>query len=222
MRCGSGNDGPGVHPKGPKKDISCCVFRKEDEGCAHPIDGNQRIGKMTKKKKKKGKKGKGKKKGKKKDKGKKGKSWGERRFSLRIWFRDYTLQVSALLTILFIIMIVFGGLSLFAYDKYGDSIPEPIDDWVASLHGANDPDDPKYDLCLFPIGGLLVMFSGWYLGDAIVKRRQFEKMLDSESKSEFLENLDELEEMAWKLSSKHEMRVMDKKEELGLKRKRRR
>ena len=154
-------------------------------------------------------------------KDKKGKTWGETKFAFRIFLRDYTLLLSTILTIVCIIMIIFGALALFVYDTHQDWLPLPLRDWVAFLHGANKSTDPKYDLCVFPLGVLIILFSGWYMASDIVKRARFSKIIDTESKAEFLENMDEVEKLAWELSSKHELMVMDKKTELGIDKKRR-
>lgn len=156
-----------------------------------------------------------------KQKRKKTKSWSQRRFSFRIFLRDYSMILSTILVILCILFIVFGALGLFFYDTNSADIPQPVRDWIAFLHGANKPNDPHYDLCLFPVGLLVILVAGWYMGDGIVKRRRFNVLMDIESKFEFIDNLDEIEELAWKIGTKYEILVMDRKEEFGLNKKKR-
>jgi hypothetical protein len=158
---------------------------------------------------------------KKSEKKKKGFSWTEFKFAVRIWLRDYALLFSTIFTIVSIILIVFGALALFLYDTHADMLFQPLKDWIAFIHGAKKASDPHYDLCLFPLGILVLLFAGWYMGSGFVKRTRFNKLIETESKSEFIENMDEIEELAWDLSSKHEMMVVEKKEELGIDKKKR-
>jgi hypothetical protein len=153
---------------------------------------------------------------------KKGKSWNQFTFSFRIWLRDWTLAISTVLTILCIFMIVFGGLALLL-DYHRDWLVDagPIYDWANFLHG-NNHEKNHYDLCVFPLGILVILFAGWYMSADIVKRARFSKLMMTESKSEFLDNMDEIEKLAWELSSKHEMMVVEKKGELGIDLKKRR
>jgi hypothetical protein len=156
-----------------------------------------------------------------KKKKKKGKSWNQIKFAFRIWFRDWTLEITTALTIMCILFIIFGALALWVIDEHGSMIPEPIDGMVMFLHGDNDQ-EMHYDLCLFPTGILIIMFSGWYMADSLYKRSRFNELMETESKSQFLDDLEEVEELAWKLTTRHEMMVVDKKRELGIKKKKRR
>jgi uncharacterized membrane protein YidH (DUF202 family) len=158
---------------------------------------------------------------KKSQKKKKGKSWQETKFSLKIFLRDYTLPLATIFTIISIILIVLSSLALLIYDKHADWLPSPLQDWVGFIHGKAKTNTQQYDLCLMPGGILLLLFTGWYMGYGIWQRNRFKKFMETESKSEFLENLDEVEKLAWDISSKAEMLVVEKKEELGIDKKKR-
>lgn len=134
------------------------------------------------------------------------------------WFktrviRDLMLFWSSLFTMLCVLAIIFGGLSMYKASTPGVTFPEPLGGALDQLHAPQ-----AYDLCLLPLGILLVMFTGYYMGDQIVMRRKFNTLIDTESKARFLENQEELEELAWKLSTKHERIVVDKKKELKIRR----
>jgi hypothetical protein len=134
------------------------------------------------------------------------------------WFktraiRDLMLLWSSLITMLSLFAIIFGGLSIYKASTPGARFPEPLSGILDSLHAPQ-----QVDLCLLPLGMLIVLFSGWYMGDQIVKRKRFNKLIDTESKSKFLDNQDEIEELAWRLSTKHEHIVMEKKKELKIRR----
>ena len=116
---------------------------------------------------------------------------------------------------------MLSSLALLIYDKHADWLPSPLQDWVGFIHGKAKTNTQQYDLCLMPGGILLLLFTGWYMGYGIWQRNKFNKFMETESKSEFLENLDEVEKLAWDISSKAEMLVVEKKEELGIDKKKR-
>ncbi len=69
------------------------------------------------------------------------------------------------------------------------------------------------------VGGIiLVIAGGWYSVDTIRKRREFEEYMESESKREFIKNLRELEELAYKLGEKYQKQLEEKKKEWKIKR----
>ena len=107
---------------------------------------------------------------------------------------------------------MLSSLALLIYDKHADWLPSPLQDWVGFIHGKAKTNTQQYDLCLMPGGILLLLFTGWYMGYGIWQRNRFKKFMETESKSEFLENLDEVEKLAWDISSKAEMLVVEKKE----------
>ncbi len=68
------------------------------------------------------------------------------------------------------------------------------------------------------VGPVLLAGGGWYFFDTIRKRREFTKLLDTESKAKFVRNQDRLEKLAWwYLGSEYVKRVDRKKEEFNIK-----
>jgi len=67
------------------------------------------------------------------------------------------------------------------------------------------------------IGLILMGVGGWYFFDTIRKRRKFEEYIHSESKREFVNNLRELEEIAYKLGERYEKRLEEKKKKWKVK-----
>ncbi|HHE75781.1 MAG TPA: DUF3198 domain-containing protein [Candidatus Aciduliprofundum boonei] len=67
------------------------------------------------------------------------------------------------------------------------------------------------------IGLILMGVGGWYFFDTIRKRRKFEEYIHSESKREFVNNLRELEEIAYKLGERYENRLEEKKKKWKVK-----
>lgn len=66
--------------------------------------------------------------------------------------------------------------------------------------------------------GILLLFSGgWYFGDTIRKRREFNRLIETDSKAKFVRNQDRLEELAYfYLGSEYRKRVEAKKREFDL------
>lgn len=66
--------------------------------------------------------------------------------------------------------------------------------------------------------GLVVFVAGlWLLISYLKLTVQFEKLIQIDSRAEFKKSLDDVEYLAWRLPSKYEKRLMDKKEKLGIK-----
>ncbi len=69
------------------------------------------------------------------------------------------------------------------------------------------------------IGGPIVLITGvWYFIEQILKRRRFEKLIDTTKKSEFVSSRKELKEIARILPDPYGQRVKDKEDELRQKR----
>ena len=67
-------------------------------------------------------------------------------------------------------------------------------------------------------GPLLLLGGGWYLFDTIRKRREFERLMDMDSKAKLVRNQDRLERLAWYyLGSEYVKRVQKRKEEFNIK-----
>ena len=68
------------------------------------------------------------------------------------------------------------------------------------------------------VAGLICFVVGLYLLIGYLRRAaEFEKYMGTESRADFKRGLDDMEYLAWRLPSRFERRLLDKKEELGLK-----
>jgi len=93
---------------------------------------------------------------------------------------------------------------------------------------ATAPDQPDffYDLIKVKIGnwmvwimllGPILLLAGiFYLGDTIKKFREFNKLMDTDSKAKFVQNQDRIEYLAWLLSARFEKQVEEKKKEFKI------
>jgi hypothetical protein len=66
-------------------------------------------------------------------------------------------------------------------------------------------------------GILLLLAGGWYFQDTIRKRREFRRLLDTDSKAKFVRNQQRLEELAyWYLGAEYLKQVEAKKAEFAI------
>ncbi len=68
------------------------------------------------------------------------------------------------------------------------------------------------------IGGLMVLFLGWYLADRFKKIKEFNELIDTKSKSKFVKNIARLETLALTLGPEYEERVIEKERKYNIKR----
>ena len=67
------------------------------------------------------------------------------------------------------------------------------------------------------LGTLLLLGGGWYFGDTIRKRKEFNRLIAMDSKAKFVRNQDRLEQLAYYyLGSEYRKRVEAKKKEFDL------
>jgi hypothetical protein len=123
-------------------------------------------------------------------------------------YREFRLEVAAMIFIAGLIMTILTIISF----TLPSTPPEPSNFF--------------YDLIKVKIGNWMVwiMFLGpilllagiFYLGDTIKKFREFNKLMDTDSKARFVQNQDRIEYLAWLLSSRLEKQVEAKKKEFKI------
>ncbi len=62
----------------------------------------------------------------------------------------------------------------------------------------------------------MLLAGAFYFGDTIKKHREFNKLIDTDSKAKFVQNQDRIEYLAWLLSARFEKKVQEKKKEFRL------
>ena len=68
------------------------------------------------------------------------------------------------------------------------------------------------------LGILVVCGGGWYFQDTIRKKREFGRLLETDSKAKFIQNQQRLEELAyWYLGREYLRKVEDRKQQFTLK-----
>ena len=69
---------------------------------------------------------------------------------------------------------------------------------------------------IFVMGPILLVAGVFYVGDTVKKYREFNKLIDTDSKAKFVQNQDRIEYLAWLLSARLEKRVEEKKKEFKI------
>ena len=123
-------------------------------------------------------------------------------------YREFRLEVAAMIfiagLIMTIIMIISFTLPATAPDQPDflyDLIKIKIGDWM---------------IWIMVIGPILLVAGIFYLGDTIKKFREFNKLIDIDSKAKFVQNQDRIEYLAWLLSARLEKQVESKKKEFKI------
>jgi aspartokinase-like uncharacterized kinase len=123
------------------------------------------------------------------------------------FIREWAIELSFLLLVSSFILFCFSTLSLF----FMSNVPEELMDIIKPLH------DTHYDMWGFFFGILGIIFGGWIFGDKVLKMREFYNLINTDSRASFIKNLDRIEYLAWKLTSKQEEAYRKKKKELKIK-----
>lgn len=120
-------------------------------------------------------------------------------------FRDFKLELEVFVFIIGLILLIIGITGVF--------FPDNSPDFLKSIHR-----DFGGWIYWSAFGGfLLVLIGGWYMVDNLRKRREFEKLMETDSKAKFIKNKERVEFLAWVLTSDHERRLWEKKKEFGIK-----
>ena len=88
-------------------------------------------------------------------------------------------------------------------------------DWYANL--VQRPEG-NYNLILFILGPILLITGGFYVGEQVVLRRRFERLLDTPKRSEFTSRRRDLEDLARRLPDGYMKRIDAKEGEFKTKR----
>jgi len=80
------------------------------------------------------------------------------------------------------------------------------------------PSGPNYNLVFVLAGPIISIIGAYLVGAYYLARRRFEHLMVTRSKAEFLRNLPEVEDLLWDLTPRDEVRYLDKKAELRIRR----
>jgi len=119
--------------------------------------------------------------------------------------REYMLVVTAIglfVGVIFLIIGILGFMPDYELPVFSD-IVEDIGNWYWWF----------LIISLF----FFIPASGWFMYSNMADRRRFDELIDTDSKKVFVSNLDELEEIAFRLGTTYQEELFDKKEELKVK-----
>ena len=90
--------------------------------------------------------------------------------------------------------------------------------WLASYGTMVNRPEGDYNVILLLAGPLLLIIGGFYLGEQLVLRRRFDKMLDTPKKSEFSSRRKDLEDLSKRLPDAYSKKISAKENEFASKR----
>jgi uncharacterized membrane protein YidH (DUF202 family) len=128
---------------------------------------------------------------------------------LRDWVRTQRAAISiAVLAIGFALTI----LALGAFTPLSTAQP------FLTINRSTDTPSANYNLVFVILGPILIIIGGYLVASYFYARRQFEHLMMTKSKAEFLRNIPELEELLWDLTPNDQVRYEQKLGELRLRR----
>ncbi|HUR70315.1 MAG TPA: hypothetical protein VM370_13805 [Candidatus Thermoplasmatota archaeon] len=120
------------------------------------------------------------------------------------WTKNHMLELGFVLGIVGLI----GSIIAFTY-KYAKSTPSWLD-WYGNLVARPEGD---YNLILFIVAPILLIWGAFWVGEQLVLRRRFERMLDTPKKSEFVSRRSDIEDLLKRLPDGYKQRMKEKESE---------
>jgi hypothetical protein len=131
---------------------------------------------------------------------------------LRHFLRSQRFAISIVVLAIGVVLTV---LAVSDFTPLGSSGPFPAINKVTDQSSTNGP---NVNLAFIVIGPIVAIIGAYLVGAYYVARREFEHLMRTKSKAEFLRNIPELENLLWDLRPEDEIRYEDKKAELRVRR----
>lgn len=112
------------------------------------------------------------------------------------------------------VLVFLVGLALTLWSWWGQSISK--DYFAQYIQAINETGN--WNLWVQIVSPLILLTGAWYLGDQILTRRKFARLMATQKKSEFATSKKELVEIARRLPDKYRGRIDTKEQELVSKR----
>ena len=133
-----------------------------------------------------------------------------KKMTFKIWFKDQRMWIT-LITMILGVLFLIASMSGLWFEDLNKGI---IEDFTSSLkQGESD-----WNWWIFLGSVVAVIAGGGYFIDFIKKKKEFAKLIDTNSKKAFLEKQDEIELLAYKLGTPYEDMVDEKITQLRIKR----
>lgn len=121
------------------------------------------------------------------------------------FLREYSLELSSMIFMIGVIMTALVVMKHF----FEGGLPHFLKNILDGIGG--------WIVWMTVIGPILLMGGGWYFFDGIRKRREFTRLVTTDSKAVFVRNLDRIEELAYFLTQKHRNTVEERRKDLKVK-----
>lgn len=125
------------------------------------------------------------------------------------WTKNHMLEMGAVLLLVGLI-----GTIIAFVDNFADQTPGWLQ-WYEDLVTTPQGD---FNLILLIAAPILLIWGGFWVGEQLVMRRRFERLLDTPKKSEFVARRSQLEEVAKRLPDGYKKRITAKETEFASRR----
>ena len=125
------------------------------------------------------------------------------------WTKNHMLELGLVLGVVGLI----GTIIAFAY-RFMKTTPSWLS-WYGNIVARPEGD---YNLILMIVAPILLIWGGFWIGEQLVLRRRFERMLDTPKRSEFTSRRSELEQLSRRLPDGYKQRIAAKESEFVSKR----
>lgn len=131
------------------------------------------------------------------------------------WTRNHVLEIGSVVLVVGLVLTILS---------FTDNWVHPAPAWLTWYHNLTHPASVSgsangdYNLIALIVGPILLIMGGFYVGEQVVLRRRFERMLDTPQKSEFAKRRRDLEDLAKRLPSNFEDKIEKKESEFKSKR----
>lgn len=125
------------------------------------------------------------------------------------WTKNHMMEIGALLLVVGLVGTIIAFVDRFATTTpgwlqwYEDLVKQPAGD---------------YNLILLIVAPIVLIMGGFYVGEQLVLRRRFDRLLDTSKKSEFTSRRRDLEDLSRRLPDGYRKRIADKEGEFLSKR----
>jgi aspartokinase-like uncharacterized kinase len=119
--------------------------------------------------------------------------------------REFALELSSIIFMIGVLMTFFVILEY----VFGEVLPYYLEDILNAIG--------NWIVWMIVLGPILLIGGGWYFFDGLRKRREFARLIDTDSKAVFVRNMDRLEELAYYLTEKQREAFYEKRDGFKIK-----
>jgi len=122
-------------------------------------------------------------------------------------FKQYMIEISFLLFMIGVFFLIISVFSVFLFD----SVPRGLLPLIEPIN------ETRYDYWLILIGPAMTGLGYYYLNQNRKYKKEFNKLIDTESKATFIKSQDRIEYLAWNLGGDYRQVLYRKKKEFKIK-----